>query len=210
MDATGIIVILIFVVTIVSASTGGNIGFPGDSTEQRVPIHTNVNVEKIPESSFVAVSGENVEDQISDFIVKYTSKGSRKVSYWTASMMASSMVRHGGRYDVNPKLICALIARESAFNSKAVSSSGAMGLGQLLPTTADALKVTNAFDPDQNIKGTTRYVSFLLDKWKSHPHQVPLTLASYAEGHNGIRRKGGYTMQSKRYVEDIIRLYWKI
>jgi soluble lytic murein transglycosylase-like protein len=113
-------------------------------------------------------------------------------------------------YNVNPKLVCALIARESAFNPRAVSSSGALGLGQLLPTTATALKIDNAFDPEQNIKGTTRYIRFLLDKWKAHPQQVSLALASYAEGHNALSRNGGYSVKTKGYVEDIINIYWKI
>jgi len=210
MDATGVLIVLIFVITIFSTSTGGNLGFPGAPADKRVPIHANVNAEKIPESTFVSVAGQNVEEQIGKFILSYTSKSSRKVTFWDASLMASSMVRYGGRYDVNPKLVCALIARESAFNPQAISSSGAMGLGQLLPKTAESLQVNNAFDPDQNIHGTTKYMRFLLDKWKSHPHQVPLALASYAEGHNGIERSGGYTMKSKFYVEDIIKIYWKI
>lgn len=215
MDITGGLIVLIFVITIISGSTGGNLSLPGmpsssPPSQQRVSINTRVNAERIPNPSFVAVAGENAEESIGSFIVRYTSKGSKKVSFWSASRMASSMVRYGSQYDVNPKLICALIARESAFNPRAVSSSGAMGLGQLLPSTAKSLSVSNAFDPDQNIRGTTRYISFLVDKWKSQSQTVPLALASYAEGHNGIRRKGGYTLQSKKYVEDIIKIYWTI
>lgn len=207
MDATGAIIVLIFVVTIISASTGGRVAVPGaGGNEARVPIYANLNVEAIPESNFIAVAGDDSQGKIEKFILKFN----KKTSYWDANLMSSSMVKYGGMYDVNPKLVCALIARESGFNSRSLSSSGAMGLGQLLPATASALEVDDGFDPDQNIRGTTRYMKFLLEKWKANPQQVPLALASYAEGHNAISKNGGYSTKTKGYVEDIIRLYWKI
>jgi len=207
MDAAGAIVTLIFIITIFSASTGGRVAVPGfGGGDQRVPIHTNIEATSIPDPYFMSISGDDSQAKIEQFIIKYN----KNTSYWDASIMSTSMMKYGGMYNVNPRLVCALIARESGFNPKSVSSSGAMGLGQLLPDTATALKVDNAFDPDQNIMGTTRYVSFLLNKWKAHPQQVPLTLASYAEGHNAISRNGGYSMKTKGYVEDIIKIYWKI
>jgi soluble lytic murein transglycosylase-like protein len=207
MDAAGAIIVLIFVITIISSSTGGRIAVPGlGGGEGRVPISSNLNIEAIPEPSYIAVAGEDTQGGIEKFILKYN----KKTSYWDANLMSSSMVKYGGVYNVNPKLICALIARESAFNPRSVSSSGAMGLGQLLPSTASALEVENSFDPDQNIRGTTKYIRFLLDKWKAHPQQVPLALASYAEGHNAISKNGGYSVKTKGYVEDIIKIYWKI
>ena len=124
--------------------------------------------------------------------------------------MASSMVKYGQQYNVNPKLIAALVCRESAYNPFAVSSSGAIGLGQLLPSTAKSLNVMNPYDIDENLMGTTRYVRLMLNRWKDHPQQVPLALASYAEGYGAVTRNGGYKESTKRYIEDIIRYYWKI
>jgi soluble lytic murein transglycosylase-like protein len=207
MDATGAIIVLIFVITIFSASTGGRISLPGlGGGETKVPIYTNLNVEAIPEPTFISVAGEDSQGSIERFILRYN----KKTSYWDANLMSASMVKYGSIYNVNPKLICALIARESAFNPRSVSSSGAMGLGQLMPATASALEVEDGFDPDQNIMGTARYVRFLLDKWRSQPQQVTLALASYAEGHSAISRNGGYSTKTKGYVEDIIKIYWKI
>jgi soluble lytic murein transglycosylase-like protein len=207
MDAAGAIIVLIFVITIFSSSTGGRIAVPGlGGGETKVPVYANLNVEAIPESSFIAVAGEDSQSKIEKYILKYN----KKTSYWDANLMSSSMVKYGSVYNVNPKLVCAVIARESGFNPRSISSSGAMGLGQLLPATASALEVDDGFDPEQNIRGTTRYIRFLLDKWKSHPQQVALALASYAEGHNAISRNGGYSTKTKGYVEDIFRIYWKI
>ena len=207
MDATGAIIVLIFVITIISASTGGRVAVPGLSEgPSTVPIYSNLNVEAIPEPTFIAVAGEDSQGSIEKFILTYN----KNSSYWDANLMSSSMVKYGGIYNVNPKLICALIARESSFNPRSVSSSGAMGLGQLMPATASALEVEDGFDPEQNIRGTARYMRFLLDKWKSHPQQLTLALASYVEGHNAISRNGGYSTKTKGYVEDIIKIYWKI
>jgi len=207
-DAAAAIVTLIFVITIFSAATGGRVAVPGlgGGREATVPIYTNLNVDAVPDPYFFSVAGENSQNKIEQYILKHN----KNTSYWDANLYATSMVKYGGMYNVNPKLVCALIARESAFNPRSISSSGAMGLGQLLPNTATALNVDDAFDPDQNIRGTTRYMKFLLEKWKSHPQQVPLSLASYAEGHNAITKNGGYSMKTKGYVEDIIRIYWKI
>lgn len=208
MDAAAAIVTLIFVITIFSASTGGRVAVPGlgGGKEATVPIYANLNVERIPDPDFISVAGDDSQNKIEKYILKFN----KNTSFWDANLMSSSMVKYGSMYNVNPKLVCALIARESAFNPRSVSSSGAMGLGQLLPATASALEVDDAFDTDQNIRGTTRYLRFLLDKWKAHPQQVSLTLASYAEGHNAISRNGGYSTKTKGYVEDIIKIYWKI
>ncbi|MFH1710469.1 MAG: lytic transglycosylase domain-containing protein [bacterium] len=207
MDAASAIIILIFVITVFSASTGGRLAVPGLGGEGgKIPIHTNLNVEAVPDPTYAAVAGEDMQGNIERFILTYN----KNTSYWDASLMSANMIKYGSIYNVNPKLICALIARESAFNPRSVSSSGALGLGQLMPTTAAALEVEDGFDPEQNIRGTSRYMRFLLDKWGSHPQQVTLALASYLEGHNAISRNGGYSVKSKGYVEDIIKIYWKI
>jgi hypothetical protein len=209
MDATGAIVVLIFVITIFSSLNGGNISVPGaggGNNTAKVSITERLNVQGYPDPYYISVSGEDAQGKIEQFIIKKN----KNLSYWDAGLMSSAMMKYGGIYNVNPKIVCALIARESTFKTDATSSSGAMGLGQLLPATAKSLNVGNAYDPEQNIMGTTRYVSFLLEKWKAQENQVPLALASYAEGHNAISRNGGYSYKTKTYVEDIIKLYWQI
>lgn len=203
MDATGAVVILLFVVTIFTASMGGGGPFGGKPT---VPARSNLDAGTLPDPNYLSVVGEPIEDRIENFIKSF----SKKVSPWDANTMASSMVRYGQQYNVNPKLVAALVCRESAFNPSCVSPSGAQGLGQLLPPTAQSLNVTNAFDIDQNLMGTTRYVRLMLDRWDGHPQQVPLALASYAEGFGAISRNGGYKDTTKQYIQDIIGFYWQI
>lgn len=205
------VVLLIFVFSIINGVTGNK--SKKDYAEPPVPIEqkydtsrTFSSVEIMPPSSdFTSGYSEDLTSKIKRFILSYA----KKVDEWEAQSITDSIVKHSKSYDVNPKLVCGLIARESRFNRFAISSSGAQGLGQLLPSTASGLNVSDPFDIDQNVMGTTRYVKSLLDRF-SGINKVPFALAGYLEGPNIVKRNNGFKAPSKQYIEDILKITNKI
>ncbi|KPA17308.1 lytic transglycosylase, partial [Candidatus Magnetomorum sp. HK-1] len=86
--------------------------------------------------------------------------------------------------------------------------SNAKGLGQIKPFNFPYLGIKDPFDIEQNVRGTTLYLSKLLKKWRKSDRQIELALASYIEGHNGIKRSGGkYSRATAAYIQDILKIY---
>lgn len=108
-------------------------------------------------------------------------------------------------YGLDPVLVRAVIATESAFDPMAVSAAGAQGLMQLMPALAEEMGVVDAFDPRENIMAGTRYLSALLD---AQDGDVPLALASYNAGPGNVALYHGIPPfpETHRYVKTITQL----
>jgi len=108
------------------------------------------------------------------------------------------------QYGVDKSLVKAVIHAESGYDPNAVSSKGAGGLMQLMPKTAESLKVSNTFDPKENISGGVRYLRFLLDTFKG---DVPLALAAYNAGLSRVAQYGGIPpyVETRNYVDKVLQ-----
>jgi soluble lytic murein transglycosylase-like protein len=107
------------------------------------------------------------------------------------------------RNGVPARLVKALIQVESAFQPRARSNKGAMGLMQLMPDTARQYQARNPYDPAANIEAGTRHLRKLLDEF-----ELPLALAAYNAGENAVRRFGGIPpySETQTYVSKILGL----
>ena len=111
--------------------------------------------------------------------------------------------RAATRHDVDARIVKAVIQVESAFQPRARSSKGAMGLMQLMPRTARQYRARNPYDPASNIEAGTKYLKRLLDEF-----ELPLALAAYNAGEGAVRRFGGIPpyAETQAYVTKILGL----
>lgn len=110
--------------------------------------------------------------------------------------------------EIDPALIEAIISNESGFDPNATSSAGARGLMQLMPQTAASLGVMDSYDPAQNVRGGTRYLRSLLDRFGD----VELAVAAYNAGPAAVERYGGVPpyAQTQSYVRNVLARYQEL
>lgn len=111
------------------------------------------------------------------------------------------------KYGVSEKLLEAVAYHESRFEPNVTSSSGAMGVMQLMPSTAKSLGVTNAYDAEQNIMGGAKLIKNLLDMYNG---DLDLAMAAYSNGPGAVKRAGNRVpdiKQAKNYVAYIDRIF---
>ncbi len=116
--------------------------------------------------------------------------------------------RTSRKYQVDPRLVNAIIQVESQYNVHAVSPKGAMGLMQLVPATAERFGVHHPFDPSENIRGGVSYLRYLLNLFND---DLPLTLAAYNAGENAVLRNDRIPRipETQNYVRQVTSIYGK-
>jgi len=134
----------------------------------------------------------------------------RRAAAWLArsSDYDAAIARAAGAANVQSELVRAVIVVESGFNPRAISRRGAIGLMQLLPSTARRYGAFNAFDPEQNIHAGARYLAELIARYGKD--KLELVLAAYNAGENAVERYGGHVppyKETRAYVPNVLRMY---
>lgn len=124
----------------------------------------------------------------------------------TGSELSRLIGYYARREGMSPRLVQAVVQVESGYNSRALSNKGAMGLMQLMPGTAKELGVSDAYDPEQNIRGGTRYLKQQLNRFSG---DLRLALAAYNAGPTAVAKYGDIPpyRETRRYVEKVLALY---
>jgi soluble lytic murein transglycosylase-like protein len=109
-------------------------------------------------------------------------------------------------YQIPEELIRAVIMVESNYDPRAVSPTGAQGLMQLMPQTAERMQVRDAFDPRENIFGGTRYLRVLANMFNG---DLALTIAGYNAGEAAVVRYAGVPpfAETQSYVTQVETYY---
>ncbi len=106
------------------------------------------------------------------------------------------------KHNLSPQLVHSVIRVESNYNPNAVSSAGALGLMQLIPSTAKRFGVSHVFNPVENVEGGARYLRYLLDLYHG---DYKLALAAYNAGEGAVAKHGGVPpyAETQNYVRQV-------
>ncbi len=120
-----------------------------------------------------------------------------------SSAYAPLIEQAAARYGLDPAVLSGLIQQESGFNPSARSSAGALGLTQLMPSTAASLGVAEPLDPAQSIEGGARYLSQLLHQFAGNTADA---LAAYNAGPGAVQQYGGVPpySETQQYVTKVL------
>jgi soluble lytic murein transglycosylase-like protein len=119
-----------------------------------------------------------------------------------ASMYEGLIIEQARLNDIRPDLVRAVVRTESAFNPYAISSKGAQGLMQLMPSTANLFGVKNPYNPEENVRAGVAYLRQLLDRYDNNEQ---LALAAYNAGPNAVD-KYGQTIPPYRETRNYVAL----
>lgn len=134
--------------------------------------------------------------------VSIQSNGIKTTSSRTRPDLETIVNRAAKQYDLDPKLLHAVIQTESGGNPEAVSPAGAKGLMQLVDTTAADMGVADVFNPEENVNGGAKYLRLLLNRFGDLKH----ALAAYNAGPATVERYGGVPpyAETQNYVRRVL------
>jgi hypothetical protein len=160
----------------------------------------------VPTSGAVMRAARSAASEVNTYLDSRAQAHQAFSGAFTQQDIDAAIDQAAARHNVDPSLVRSVVKVESNFNPNAVSRKGAMGLMQLMPSTARSLNVSNPFDPQQNVDAGVRHLRRLLD---SYGGDVRLSLAAYNAGSGAVARSAGvpHFRETQNYVRRITNLY---
>ena len=180
------------------------------ASSQMNPAQNVASFDKVLQSTAKTKFGDlltNPATRVNAQIYTNTANGvSAKNDYTSKSKIKELISKVSQKHGVDEKLVNALVNQESGFNPNAKSKVGALGLMQLMPSTAKGLGVTNPMDPEQNVEGGVKYLKSMLDKYNGN---IILALAAYNAGPGAVDKYDGVPpyKETQNYVKSILATY---
>jgi len=163
------------------------------------------------DSSFTDVPTEEITGYEKDLPLPVPDASQTSVSFQAQAATPAPALNQvvdsaSATYHLDPDLVNSVIHAESGFNARAVSPKGARGLMQLMPGTASRLGVNNAFDPQANVTGGSRYLRELLERYH---FDLIKALAAYNAGPERVEQYRGVPpfRETRAYVARIVHEY---
>lgn len=146
----------------------------------------------------------------------YIQRHNKRLQTAQADAITYAILRFSEEYDLDPRLVVATVIAESDFRIAETSHAGAMGLIQLMPDEVQRLRLSNPYDPVQNIAGGVFLIKERLNRYSRSPNfkdataeHIILALASYNAGMGAVKKYGGVPpyRETQGYVRRIMRIY---
>ncbi|HXW50852.1 MAG TPA: lytic transglycosylase domain-containing protein [Candidatus Acidoferrales bacterium] len=163
-----------------------------------------------PADAYTAYQKVSNEEAMRAYVdaIRYFNPG---IDEGEARHIVSAIVTDSMKAGIDPRLVVAIVATESAFDRTARSYAGARGLGQLMPETAADDNVTDVEDIDQNIRGTVMTLKGNLEHYARYDmqHQYEYAIAAYNAGSGAVDEYHGVPPYDEtiRYVYKVIGLW---
>jgi hypothetical protein len=153
-------------------------------------------------------SGEKIVQIYASFIKNHN----KRLSVNQAYEIGEAVIGWSRKFNVDARLVMALLIAESDFNPKDISHTGAMGLGQLMPETARELGVRNPWNTNENLYGVVKLLRQHIDRYgagEDNWNRLALALAAYNAGPGAVKKHGGVPpyRETQNYVRKVIRIF---
>jgi soluble lytic murein transglycosylase-like protein len=159
-----------------------------------------------------AKRGIQGDPKIVSIYASFIKNHNKKLTNDRAYEIAEAVIRWSLTYEIDARLVVAVLITESDFNPTCFSSAGAMGLGQLMNENCKEYGINNPYDTNQNLYGTVRQLREHLDRYPGadrDPNKLALALAAYNAGPGAVKKYGGVPpyRETQNYIKRIFSRY---